>query len=62
VPIIPFAVLPDVGTPELLIVLVIAALVFGGAKLPELARNAGKAVRQFKEEATAAADDAEKPA
>jgi len=37
----------DVGAPELLIILVVVLLVFGGAKLPELARSLGKAKKEF---------------
>ena len=36
------------GAPELLIILVIVLLVFGGAKLPKLARSLGEAQREFK--------------
>jgi sec-independent protein translocase protein TatA len=36
------------GAPELLIVLVIVLVVFGGAKLPKLARSLGQAQREFK--------------
>jgi sec-independent protein translocase protein TatA len=36
------------GIQELLIVLVIALLFFGGKKLPEIASGMGKAVREFK--------------
>lgn len=35
------------GPPELLIVLVIVLLLFGGAKLPKLARSLGTAKREF---------------
>lgn len=35
------------GPPELLIVLVIVLLLFGGAKLPQLARSLGTAKREF---------------
>ncbi len=38
----------SVGTPEILLVLVIALLVFGPAKLPELGKALGRAVREFK--------------
>lgn len=37
------------GTPELIVILVIAALVFGGKKLPELGSGLGKAIRSFKD-------------
>jgi len=40
----------DVGTPELLIIFVVVMLVFGGSKLPDLARGSGRAIRIFKEE------------
>ncbi len=36
------------GAPELLIILVIVVLIFGGAKLPKLARSLGQASKEFK--------------
>jgi sec-independent protein translocase protein TatA len=38
------------GTPELLIILAVVVLLFGAAKLPDLARNTGRALRIFKAE------------
>ena len=38
------------GTPELLIILAVIMLFFGAAKLPDLARNSGRALRIFKSE------------
>ena len=38
----------NLGAPELLIVLVIVLLLFGGAKLPKLAKSLGEAQREFK--------------
>lgn len=36
------------GAPELIIVLVIVLVIFGGAKLPKLAKSLGEAQREFK--------------
>jgi sec-independent protein translocase protein TatA len=36
------------GGPELLIILVIALLLFGGSQLPKLARSLGQAQKEFK--------------
>jgi sec-independent protein translocase protein TatA len=45
--------------PELLIILVIVLLLFGGSKLPGLARAMGQAVRAFKDESNKLRSDAE---
>ncbi len=37
------------GTPELIVILGIAFLFFGGKKLPEIGAGLGKAIRSFKE-------------
>jgi sec-independent protein translocase protein TatA len=41
--------MPNLGSGELLIILAIALLIFGGAKLPKLARSLGQAQKEFKE-------------
>lgn len=41
--------LPGVGAPELIIVLIIALIVLGPKKLPEVGRSVGKGMREFKE-------------
>ena len=43
------SVVPTLGAPELLIILVLVLLVFGGAKLPKLARSLGQAQKEFKD-------------
>jgi len=37
------------GGPEAIILLVVVLLVFGGAQLPKLAKNLGKAQKEFKD-------------
>ena len=39
----------QVGVTELLVVLVIALIVLGPKRLPEMARNLGKGLREFKQ-------------
>ncbi len=44
------------GGPELIIILVVVLVLFGGSQLPKLAKNLGKAQKEFKDgmgEATA---------
>ncbi len=38
----------SLGTSELIIILVVLLLLFGGAKLPQLARSLGQAQKEFK--------------
>jgi sec-independent protein translocase protein TatA len=44
----PLAGIMGLGGPELLIILVILLLLFGGAKLPALAKGLGQSIREFK--------------
>ena len=39
----------SLGSGELIIVLIIVLLVFGGSQLPKLAKNLGKAQKEFKD-------------
>jgi len=41
--------LPNLGVQELLIILVIAVLIFGGKKIPEIGKGIGEGIRQFKD-------------
>jgi len=38
----------SIGLPELIIILIIALLVFGPKKLPEVGKSVGRAIREFK--------------
>ena len=51
--------MPDIGVPELLIVLVVAFLLFGAKKLPELARSIGRSASEFKKGIREGGADAE---
>jgi sec-independent protein translocase protein TatA len=48
-----------IGAPELIIVLLIVLLIFGGAKLPKLAKSMGQASKEFKKGLSEGADDDE---
>lgn len=39
----------SLGPTELILILVIVALLFGGKKIPEFARGLGKSIAEFKE-------------
>ena len=39
-----------VGMQELIVILLIAAIIFGGAKISGLGKAVGKSIREFKEE------------
>jgi sec-independent protein translocase protein TatA len=38
----------NIGLPELLIILIIGVLLFGGKKIPEVAKGLGEGIRNFK--------------
>jgi TatA/E family protein of Tat protein translocase len=40
--------MPSIGAPEIVIILVLALLVFGPKRLPEMGRSLGRTVREFK--------------
>ena len=50
-----------IGPQELVIVLVIVLIVFGGSSLPKLAKNLGKAQREFKDGLADGAKAADEP-
>ena len=40
--------MPSLGMPELMVVMGIAVLLFGGKKIPEVAKGLGEGIRNFK--------------
>lgn len=64
-PILALGLFGTIGTPELIIVLIILLLIFGASKLPQLGGALGKTVKSFKQEMKEASADgtaAAKPA
>lgn len=52
--------MPNIGPLEIAIVLIIALVIFGPSRLPDLGRSAGKGLREFKESITGNGDDDER--
>ncbi|HEY7220705.1 MAG TPA: twin-arginine translocase TatA/TatE family subunit [Candidatus Binatia bacterium] len=45
------------GVPELMVILVIALVIFGPSKLPQIGSGLGKAIRDFKKGVTGGEDE-----
>jgi sec-independent protein translocase protein TatA len=54
--------MPNLGAPELIVLLLVIILLFGSRKLPETARGLGRALRIFKSETKGLRDDDPEPA
>ena len=54
--------MPNVGPLELLVVLVIALIVLGPKRLPEVGRSLGRGIREFKDTLSGIGDDDDEPA
>ena len=46
------AFLGPIGTPELIIIMVVLLLLFGAKRLPEMGRSIGRGMREFKDAVT----------
>ena len=53
--------MPNIGAPELIVILVIALLVLGPKKLPEVGRSVGRGMREFKESLSGDKDEDDPP-
>ena len=51
----------NIGLPEIAIVLIIALIVFGPKRLPELGKSLGDGLREFKSSISGERDDEEEP-
>ncbi|WP_040209601.1 twin-arginine translocase TatA/TatE family subunit [Neobacillus jeddahensis] len=47
----------NIGVPGLILILIVALVIFGPSKLPEIGRAAGKTIREFKKATEGIADD-----
>jgi sec-independent protein translocase protein TatA len=50
-PLHPLAFIEGLGGPEMVVIMLIVLVLFGGDKLPEFARGLGKSIREFKKAA-----------
>ena len=53
--------MPDIGAPELIIILVAVLIIFGPGKLPDLGRTLGKSIREFRSSVQEVTEDTEQP-
>ena len=42
-----FLLIGGIGAPELILIVLVLLILFGGKKLPELMRGAGRGIREF---------------
>jgi sec-independent protein translocase protein TatA len=53
--------MPEIGISGLIILLIVALLVFGPKRLPEIGRSLGRGMREFKDSVTGHDEKAELP-
>ena len=53
--------MPEIGITGLIVILIVALLVFGPKRLPEIGRSLGRGMREFKDSVTGQDEKAESP-
>ena len=53
--------MPDIGIPELILILVVVLLIFGAGKLPQIGGAIGKGIREFRKASRGDYDEEGKP-
>lgn len=51
--------MPNIGVPELILVLALALIIFGPGKLPDLGKAVGKTIREFRRSSNEIMEDTE---
>jgi sec-independent protein translocase protein TatA len=59
-PLIILGILGGMGGGEIFLILIVVLLIFGGKKIPELAKGLGKGIREFKDASSGLDKDDEK--
>ena len=54
--------MPNIGPMEIMVLLVIALIVLGPKRLPEMGRSVGHGMRSFRDAVSGGGDDEDKPA
>jgi len=51
--------MPNIGFPEIVVLLVLALIIFGPKRLPELGKSLGKGIREFRSSVSGEKEDEE---
>lgn len=54
--------MPNIGTGEIILLLLLALLLFGAKRLPEIGRSMGRGMREFKDSVSGKESDDDHPA
>lgn len=47
-----YGIIPNIGVPELILILVVVLVIFGPGKLPELGKTVGQGIKEFRKATT----------